>query len=1199
MALSVILAASMTLGPAANVRAMEPDDSGVVAGNDIEQEEYDAADTDNKVTDKNDEKDNAESLDENDEKDNAESLDKKDNADENTVSETDKEKSQDDKEVDKEKSAVNEADEDIVKTGTFKSEETIEISVEMKDNDALFNDYVERVFRDPSFTVSTNPQIVRKQLSGAGIKVYEAIMKRVDKVASGETSSTSFEIQGSEFGITEKTFTKEELGIEKIDDDSFSDTLKAAEEKILEEVDREGIFDALCNNVPYALYWFDKTTGIIFEPVFDYSFTEDEFTITDIRIVIELEVSEDYADKNADNSYGHFTTDLNKTKAASKAASKAAKIVAENEDKSDYEKLEAYRKEICDLVSYDFDSLQPSVYYGDPWQVISVFDQDPSTNVVCEGYAKAFKQLCDISEFDDDTLNCIIVTGNMDFGTGAGRHMWNVVTIDNKNYLVDITNCDEGSVGYPDKFFLRGKDSKDQNGSVENGYTIYADDSNYLKYSYDSVSTNLHFSAELELAKEDYDSSTAPHKVKKGFYNEDGKVVLYKDDKIDERSGLIRDERSGRLYNVVNGYVENGPRLVTFENDNYYVNESGYVDENYSGRFTNSDGIWYIVSGKVDKTKNGLYLLSSTWYNFKDGKVKKGVDLVQNHAGWWHVNKDGIVDFKYNGISSNQYGDWYTEKSKVDFGKNGLYKFGNTWYNFSGGKVAKKEALVFKSNVWWYVNKNGVVDYEFKGVVKGKNGDWYVENGKINFSVNGLRQCGNKRYNFEGGKVAKKEALVYSSNIWWYVNKNGVVDDEFKGIAKGKNGDWYIENGKINFSVNGLKKCGNTTYNLEAGKVVKKEALVHSSNIWWYVNKNGVVDYKFKGVVKGKNGDWYIENGKINFSVNGLKQCGNVWYNFKGGKVVKKADIVSNNAGSWYVNSAGRVDFNYTGLAQNVNGWWYIQKGKVNYSHNGLATNKGGTWYVANGKVDFSKNGIIYIPSKKAKYNFKGGRVTEGPILVLENKAWVCVNEVGKVDYSYTGIAKNQYGNWYCKDGKVAFSFSGEAPGKLNGVNSYWTVRDGKVTGRAYYGDIDAESVRRVANLSSDTEYIIMVNKSEYTVDIFRGSAGRWSIVEAFPCTVGKSSTPTVEGTFTVQERGYYFDTPSGYGYDVRCFYYTQFYGDYLFHTVIYEKDSYPKNVWDGRLGVAASHGCVRMSVEGAKWIYDNIPRGTKVVVFH
>ena len=61
-------------------------------------------------------------------------------------------------------------------------------------------------------------------------------------------------------------------------------------------------------------------------------------------------------------------------------------------------------------------------------------------------------------------------------------------------------------------------------------------------------------------------------------------------------------------------------------------------------------------------------------------------------------------------------------------------------------------------------------------------------------------------------------------------------------------------------------------------------------------------------------------------------------------------------------------------------------------------------------------------------------------------------------------------------------------------------------------------------------------------------------------------------------------------------YYFTQFYGDYLFHSVLYYQNS--NRVMDGRLGINASHGCVRLAIENAKWIYDTIPRGTKVVTY-
>ena len=50
---------------------------------------------------------------------------------------------------------------------------------------------------------------------------------------------------------------------------------------------------------------------------------------------------------------------------------------------------------------------------------------------------------------------------------------------------------------------------------------------------------------------------------------------------------------------------------------------------------------------------------------------------------------------------------------------------------------------------------------------------------------------------------------------------------------------------------------------------------------------------------------------------------------------------------------------------------------------------------------------------------------------------------------------------------------------------------------------------------------------------------------------------------------------------------------------MLYDVDSGPYTVQDGRLGMGISHGCVRLALADAKWIYDTIPSGTKVVVYH
>ena len=118
-----------------------------------------------------------------------------------------------------------------------------------------------------------------------------------------------------------------------------------------------------------------------------------------------------------------------------------AVIVAENKGKGDLEKLRAYANAVCGLTAYNSDAAgNPNTPYGDPWQLVYIFDGDEGTKVVCEGYSKAFKYLCDLSDFDGEVY-CELMGGAIP----AGDHMWNAVRMpDGRCYPVDLTNSDGG-----------------------------------------------------------------------------------------------------------------------------------------------------------------------------------------------------------------------------------------------------------------------------------------------------------------------------------------------------------------------------------------------------------------------------------------------------------------------------------------------------------------------------------------------------------------------------------------------------------------------------------------------------------------------------------------------------------------------------------------------------------------------------------
>ena len=139
------------------------------------------------------------------------------------------------------------------------------------------------------------------------------------------------------------------------------------------------------------------------------------------------------------------------------------------------------------------------------------------------------------------------------------------------------------------------------------------------------------------------------------------------------------------------------------------------------------------------------------------------------------------------------------------------------------------------------------------------------------------------------------------------------------------------------------------------------------------------------------------------------------------------------------------------------------------------------------------------------------------------------------------------------------------------------------------YNDTSTDFVNN-NNLSSTTKYLIWVDTNNFQVNIFSGSKNNWKLVKNYICSIGKPSTPTPLGTFKVGAKGFSFGENHGY----ICYYYTQFKGNYLFHSIIYNLDN---TVRDGRLGYKISDGCIRLAKVNAKWIYDNIPYGTTVFI--
>ena len=474
-------------------------------------------------------------------------------------------------------------------------------------------------------------------------------------------------------------------------------------------------------------------------------------------------------------------------------------------------------------------------------------------------------------------------------------------------------------------------------------------------------------------------------------------------------------------------------------------------------------------------------------------------------------------------------------------------------------------------NNWtkWVAQYNTVCNYKGKydmwqcsstGRVPGISG-----NVDLNYSYSPFENSYGGGNTNNGGTTNKYSDGLNEIEGELYYFKNNRIDTSYSGLAQYGNEWYYIENGKVNWNYTGLAQRGNEWFYIEKGKLNwNHSGIVEYNNQWFYVER-GRLNWNYTGLGQSGNDWYYIVGGRVNWGYTGLVQRGNEWFYIENGKLNWNHSGIVEYNNQWFYVERGRLNWNYTGLGQSGNDWYYIVGGRVNWGYTGLVQ-KGNEWfYVKGGKLDWSYTG-----------------------LVQKGNEWFFVRN-GRLDWGYTGLACNGEYYFYVKNGRLDWSYSGYA--QIDGQGEYYEVRNGRLVG----GTLTLAKMHGVANnQDSPTNYIVIVDRAAHRVGVFKGSKYNWADAKYYKCCVGKPSTPTISGTYYIKSRGKYFDT----GTKGRCWYFTQINGNYLFHSVIYDRQPSPKKIIDNSMDAAVSHGCVRLDLENAKWIYDNIPKNTKVIIY-
>ena len=121
----------------------------------------------------------------------------------------------------------------------------------------------------------------------------------------------------------------------------------------------------------------------------------------------------------------------------------------------------------------------------------------------------------------------------------------------------------------------------------------------------------------------------------------------------------------------------------------------------------------------------------------------------------------------------------------------------------------------------------------------------------------------------------------------------------------------------------------------------------------------------------------------------------------------------------------------------------------------------------------------------------------------------------------------------------------------------------------------------------------VEVNQKLQRVYVLKGS----QVVREIICSTGKPRTPTPNGIFKILNRGKWFVTKERTAGAKHWVSFKGF-GRYMFHSVIYNPGGTAIIKREAaKLGQKASHGCIRLPLNDAKWFYENVPTGSRVVI--
>ena len=595
-----------------------------------------------------------------------------------------------------------------------------------------------------------------------------------------------------------------------------------------------------------------------------------------------------------------------------------------------------------------------------------------------------------------------------------------------------------------------------------------------------------------------------------------------------------------RYYAMPDGSLKIG--WLSFGDEYYYCGEDGAI---VCGK-QKIDGNWYYFDEKGVRQTGWIEMGGEKYYGLPDGSLRVGWlsfgstryycdDNAKVVTGMYSVN--GIIyQFDSNGKLVLVKQGWHESNGEKYYGMpDGTYRVG--WLSFG--------------NTYYYCGEDGAIVYGKQKI----DGKWYY------FDKNGVRQTGwiekegEKYYGMPDGSL--REGWLSFGNTYYYCGKDGAIVYGKQKI----DGKWYY------FDENGIRQIGwietedGKYYGLPDGSL--REGWLSFGDTYYYCEKDGII-------VCGKHkigGKWYY------FDENGVRQTG--WIETEDGK------------------SYGMPDGS-------------LREGWLSFGDTYYYCDNTGIVVIDDFAIDgilytFNKNGVM--KKKKGWGEYQGNKYYFNPETGFPYKGWVTFGNT----YYYADNRGIMVKGWYYISGYYYYFYPDTCIMARNTtIDGYKIGADGRrektgwyyENGYKFYYKNGVKQLDLDGILPRQSSYWIKVNRTTCSVTVYAkdGANGYIIPVKRFACSVGLPSTPTPTGTYYTPAK-YRWHTLMGPSYGQYC---TRIVGGVLFHSVAgYNMTSYNIKAKDyNKLGQPASHGCVRLTVRDAKWIYDNCPLNTKVTIY-